>query len=98
MDLTVVHATDRHRELVADFATECTGLREAQMVWIAGPATAHQARLLNHVPDVIAVTYPTRLGQDKDTFIHLNCRAGLLGQALLREPVLVLCTLCLDQR
>jgi len=84
MDLTVVRPTERHRELVADFATECTGLREAQMVWIGGPATTHQARLLNHMPDMIAVTYATRLGEDKNTFVHLNCRAGLLGRALLR--------------
>jgi hypothetical protein len=82
MDLTVVRPTERHRELVADFATECTGLREAQMVWIGGPATTHQARLLNHMPDMIAVTYATRLGEDKNTFVHLNCRAGLLGRAL----------------
>jgi len=81
MDLTVVRPTERHRELVADLATECTGLREAQMVWIGGPATAHQARLLDHMPDMIAVTYATRFGEDKNT-VHLNCRAGLLGRAL----------------
>ena len=78
----MVRPTERHRELVADFATECTGLREAQMVWIGGPATTHQARLLYHMPDMIAVTYATRLGEDKNTFVHLNCRAGLLGRAL----------------
>jgi len=30
---------------------------KAQMMWIGGPATAHQARLLNRLPDMIAVTY-----------------------------------------
>jgi hypothetical protein len=40
MDLAVVHATERHRELVAHLASERTRLREAQMVWIGGPATA----------------------------------------------------------
>ncbi len=40
MDLTVVRATERHRELIADLATKCARLREAQMVWIGGAATA----------------------------------------------------------
>jgi hypothetical protein len=40
MDLAVVRATERHRKLVTHLATERTRLREAQMVWIGGPATA----------------------------------------------------------
>jgi len=40
MELTVMRATQRHRELVADLASERTRLREAQMVCIGGPATA----------------------------------------------------------
>src|SRR5262245_32183599 len=34
MNLTVVRAAERHRELVAHLATECTGLREAEMMRI----------------------------------------------------------------
>jgi hypothetical protein len=98
MDLTVVRATERHRELIAHLAAERTRLREAQMMWIGGPATADQARLLNHMPDMIAVTNATRFGEDKHTLVYLSCRAGLLGQALLREHVVALCTLCLDHR
>jgi len=56
---------ERHREFVADLAAERRGLREAQMVWIGGPATADQARLLNHMPDMIAVTNAARFGEDK---------------------------------
>jgi hypothetical protein len=52
------------------------------MVWIGGPPTADQARLLNHMPDVIAVANATRFGKAKHTFIYLSCRAGLLDQAL----------------
>ena len=74
MDLTMVRATERHRELIAHLATERTRLREAQMVWIGGPATADQARLLNHMPDMIAVTNATRFGEDKNTFVYLSCR------------------------
>ena len=29
MDLPMMHAAERHRELIADFATECPGLCEA---------------------------------------------------------------------
>ena len=89
---------ERHREFVADLAAERRGLREAQMVWIGGPATADQARLLNHMPDMIAVTNAARLGEDKHTLVYLRCRAGLLGQALLREHVVALCTMCLCHR
>jgi hypothetical protein len=91
MDLTVVRATERHRELVADLATERTRLREAHMVWIGGPATADQARLFNHMPDMVAVTNPTRFREDKHTLVYLRRRAGLLGQAVLREHVVALC-------
>ena len=89
---------ERHREFVADLATECLGLREAQMVWIGGPATADQTRLLNHMPDMIAVTNPARFGEDKQTLVHLSCRAGLRGQAQLRGHVVALCPLCLCHR
>ena len=84
MQLPMMSSAQRHRELVADLATECTRLREAQMVRIARPSAADQARLLDHMPDMIAVSYATRLGEDKNTFVHLNCRAGLLGRALLK--------------
>jgi hypothetical protein len=50
------------------------------------------------MPDMIAVTNATRFGEDKHTFVYLGCRAGLLGQALLREHVIALCILCLDHR
>ncbi len=71
MDLAVMRATERHRKLVAHFAPECRRLREAQMVWIGGPATANQARLLHHMPNMIAVTNATRFGEDKHTLIDL---------------------------
>ena len=98
MQLAMMSPAERHREFVADLATERTRLREAQMVWIARPATADQARLLNHMPDMIAVTNATRFGEDKHTLVYLSCRAGLLGQALLREHVVALCILWLCHR
>src|SRR5262249_32911110 len=92
VQLAMMSPAQRHRELVADLAAECTRLREAQMVWIGRPPAADQARLLNHMPDMIAVANAARLGQDKHTLVYLSCRAGLLGQALLREHVAALCT------
>ena len=65
-------------------------------MWIGGPATAYQARLLNHMPDMIAVTNTTRFGEDKHTLVYLG--RGWRGQILLGEHILALCNLCLDNR
>ena len=53
MELAMMSPAERHREFVADLAAERRGLGEAQMVWIGGPATADQARLLNHKSEAI---------------------------------------------
>src|SRR6516165_7793582 len=98
MQLAMMSPAERHRKLVADLATEGTRLGEAQMVWIGRPPATDQARLFDHMPDMIAVTNPARFGEDKHTFVYLSCRAGLLGQALLREHVVAFCTLCLCHR
>ena len=65
MQLAMMSPAERHRKFVADLAAERTRLREAQMVWIGRPATADQTRLLNHMPDIIAVTNAARFGEDK---------------------------------
>jgi hypothetical protein len=62
------------------------------MMRIRWPATANKTGLLDHVPDMIAVTNASRFGEDKHTLVYLSCRAGLLGQALLREHVVALYT------
>jgi len=48
-------SAQRHCELIADLATECPALGKAQVMWIRGLATAHQARLLGNVAKVIAI-------------------------------------------
>ena len=65
MQLAMMSPAERHRKLVADFATERTRLREAQMVWIGRSPPADQARLLDHMPDMTAVTHAARFGEDK---------------------------------
>ena len=59
MNLTMVSATERDRELVADLAAERRGLGKAQMMGIGGAAAADQARLLGHRLDVVTVTDPS---------------------------------------
>ena len=81
MHFAMMSPAERDSEFVADLAAECTRLRKAQMVWIGWPPAADQARLLNHMPDMIAVTNAARFGEDKHTLVYQSCRAGLLGQA-----------------
>ena len=45
MHLAMMHPAERHRELIADLATERPGLREAQMMGIGGLAAAYDAGL-----------------------------------------------------
>jgi len=47
------------------------------------------------MPEMIAVTKATWFREDQHTLVNLSCRAGLVGQARLREHVVALCTLCL---
>src|SRR5262249_28553408 len=98
MQLAMMSPAKRHREFVADLATERTRLREAQMMWIGRPPAADQAWLLNYMPDVIAVSNAARFGEDKHTLVYLSYRAGLLGQARLSEHVVAPCALRLDHR
>ena len=63
MQLAMMSPAEWHREFVADLATERTRLREAQMVRIGWQPAADQARLLDHMPDMIASR--TRRGSGK---------------------------------
>ena len=58
MNLTMVSATERDRELVADLAAEGWCLRKAQVVGIGGAAAADEAWLLGYRFDVVTVTNP----------------------------------------
>jgi hypothetical protein len=50
MDLAVMPAAQRHRELVADLAADRRRLRETKMMRIGGRAATDQAGLLHHSP------------------------------------------------
>ena len=55
VQLPMMRATQRHGELVADLEAETAGLREPQMVRVAGLAAADEARLLGHEAQVLLV-------------------------------------------
>ena len=55
MHLTMVSATERDRELVADLAAERRCLGKAQMMGIGGAAAADQAWLLGYRFDMFSV-------------------------------------------
>ena len=69
MHLAMVSSTQGDGELIADLSAECPALREAQVMGIAGLATANQTRLLGHMSNVIAVANPARLRQCQHTFV-----------------------------
>ena len=60
----MVHAAERHRELIADFAAECPGLCEAQMMGVGGLAPAHQTGLGRDKLAVELVAQSARFGRD----------------------------------
>jgi len=71
MDLTVMRATERHREFIAHFATERTRLREPQMMRIRRPATANKTGLFDYVPDMAPITNTARFRERENAFIDL---------------------------
>jgi hypothetical protein len=60
MHRTVMSATEGDRKLIADLAAERTRLRESEVVWVRGLATAQEARLLGDVAQMLPVPIATR--------------------------------------
>ena len=65
MHRTMMPATERDRELIADLAAERTGLGKSEVVGVGGPAAAHETCLLGDVAKVLPVAIPTR-GSDRE--------------------------------
>jgi hypothetical protein len=55
MELTMVQTADRDGEPVANFPTHCPLLGKLDVVGIGGGASANQARLGGHKPEVFAI-------------------------------------------
>jgi hypothetical protein len=62
-------STEWDRELVADLATERTGLGETEVVRIRGLAAAHETRLLGDVAKVLPVTIAPRRSDREDALV-----------------------------
>ena len=73
MNLTMMRATERYRELVADLAAECTRLRQPQMVRIRRTPAAKETRLPHDVTHVLPVTNAALFGE---------CQHGLVDWPL----------------
>ena len=81
VDLSVMRAAYRHREPIADLATERTGLRKTQLMRIRRTPTANQAELFDDMPDLVAITDAAWFREHRDALIDLCCPGLLLGQA-----------------
>ena len=66
MELAVVGPADRHDELVACPASECTGLCEGEVMRVGGHAAAHEAGLSEHEASVILITQANRFAHRLD--------------------------------
>jgi hypothetical protein len=87
----MVKATNRNRELIADFASQRTRLRKAKMMRIGRLAAAHDARLLGHEFEVVLVAqangFACREEADGASFLggrHRGCLSFGAGRARLR--------------
>ena len=68
VELTVVEATERNSELVADPATEGARLGKAQMVRIGWHTTAREARFARDKSPMLLVAQPDAFLQDRPAF------------------------------
>ena len=67
--LEMVPAARRNGELIADLPPKRPALREAKVVGVAGLAVTDQARLLSHLPDVLAMPHPARLREQQGALV-----------------------------
>ena len=86
MQLPVMPAAKRHRELIADFETDCPGLGKPQVMGIAGLPAADQARLRGDKFQMRLVTQPLRFSDDELALVDPvwdraieRCRAPAAG-------------------
>jgi hypothetical protein len=63
MQLPVVTAAERHRELIADFDPQCSWLGKAQVMWVGRMTAADNAGLGGYEPQMGFVPAPSGLRQ-----------------------------------
>ena len=69
MHRTMMPATEWDRELVADLAAKCAGLRETEVVGVRGLAAADEARLLHDIAQVLSVAIAPRGSEREDALV-----------------------------
>ena len=69
MNLPMVSATERDRELVADLAAERMVLRKAQVMGVARLTSADDASLLGHKPHMVPIANTPRLAVCQHRFV-----------------------------
>src|SRR5260370_35460610 len=84
MHRTMMPATERDRELVADVAAECTGLREAEVVGIRRLTAAHETRLLGDIAQVLPVAITPRRSDREDALVDAGGPIVVFGTCSLR--------------
>jgi hypothetical protein len=89
VDLAMVNAADRHRELVADFAAERPRLRKPQMMGVGGLPPADQAGLGGDEPQVLLVPDAPRLADRKDAFVDAPAEAAALIEPARAQPGII---------
>jgi hypothetical protein len=92
VEIAMVLSAERDGELVTDFATEGLGLREPDVVRVAGLGTAQEAGLRGNVPEVILVANPLWLLQDQGALVDRGARLrfrerGIWGNQMARRPL-----------
>jgi len=83
VQFAMMAATQRHRELITDFAAKGHRLGETQVMSIAGGATTDEAGLPAYVPDVLAVANAARFRDGKNALVD----AGVGWRPRLRRQL-----------
>ena len=80
MQLSVMTATERHCEFIADFEADCPWLGKAQVMRITWLPLANHTRLCCHELQMCLVTQPLWCGDDKLAFVDATgVRIGFAG-------------------
>jgi hypothetical protein len=69
MHCTMMAATERDRELIADLAAERTWLGKSEVVGVRGLSAADEARLLGDIAQVLPVAIPPRRSDGEDALV-----------------------------
>jgi hypothetical protein len=76
MQLAMVAATQRNRELVANLSSHCLAFGKAKVMWIRRAPSADQAGLLDDRVDVIPVASSPRFSEGQPGLVNTRHQTG----------------------